>query len=130
MRLPSTERLSVLVVEDEPLIAMHLKLCVEAFGHKVCGVAATADDAIELGLTHRPDVMLTDLRLRGGTSGEHAARVLFETIGLRAIFVSGNLDPDMRAQLSDLSPIAMIMKPFGIQEIERALSLVRPPPQS
>src|SRR4051812_31780319 len=64
---------TVLIVEDDPLIALSLQMVLEDEGYEVCGVAATERQAISLGLTHRPDVAVVDVRLAEG-SGIEAGR--------------------------------------------------------
>lgn len=101
----------VLIVEDEALIAMELTFSIEELGHEVIGHAIDETSAIRLARELAPDTVLMDLRLARGTSGIEAARVLFEDLDLRCIFISGNLDPATRQSLESLEPIAMLSKP-------------------
>ncbi len=64
-----------LVVDDEALIADALVMMLEDLELEVCGVAATADDAIGLALTHLPDVVLMDVRLKGDKDGITTTRL-------------------------------------------------------
>ena len=66
--------MNVLIVEDELLIAMDLEMAVIALGHRVCGIVASARDAIAQAGAHQPDVTLMDIRLSGDSSGVDAAR--------------------------------------------------------
>lgn len=113
--------LDVVIVEDEFLIAMDVEMRVEDAGHRVVGTASTADEAVATVERTRPDVVLMDLRLADGSFGGDAARTILKRYGIRSIFLSGNLDPDTRAKLADLEPIAMINKPFLSNELERAI---------
>jgi CheY-like chemotaxis protein len=104
--------LNVLIVEDEMLIAFDLELQVEACGHKVVGMAvdmATCQSAVAGGV---PDVALMDLRLKGGDRGEDVAQWLYDKMGVRCIFVSGNLNEGRRDRLRALNPFGFIGKPI------------------
>lgn len=52
--------MKVLIAEDEVLIAIYLEALVAGFGHQVCGVAASAREAIDNASAHAPDVALMD----------------------------------------------------------------------
>lgn len=113
--------LRVVIVEDNLLIAMDLQMQVEDAGHEVVGTAVAEDEAVRLVSAEAPDVVLMDLRLAGDTSGERAAERLYRQGGVRCVFVSGNLDPETRARLSSLDPVAMLSKPVQPQELLRTL---------
>ena len=115
--------LSVMVVEDELLIAMDLEMQVEAAGHRVVGTATEADEAVRKAEAARPDVVLMDLRLAGGSSGVEAARRMFEGWRIHCVFLSGNLDPATRAALVDLEPYAMLSKPVLGTQLTEALRM-------
>ena len=116
--------LRIVIVEDDALIAMDVESFVEDAGHVVVATATTASGAITAVDTHRPDVVLMDLRLADGSSGGDAAREILARFGIRSIFLSGNLDPDTRKALGDLEPIALISKPFRPKDLTAALMVV------
>ena len=111
----------VLIVEDEPIIAMHLALLVAELGHEVCATAASAARAIALAAAHDPDVVLMDIRLAHGSSGIDAARELHAQQALRCIFLSANLDERTRTALLPYEPIAFVGKPVLPVVLQRAL---------
>ena len=117
--------LSVMVVEDELLIAMDLEMQVEAAGHRVVATAVEADEAVRKAEAERPDVVLMDLRLANGSSGAEAARRMFEGSRIRCVFLSGNLDPAACAALIVLEPYAMLSKPILATQLIEALRGVR-----
>ena len=113
--------MKILIVEDEPLIAMHIELMVEDFGHRVCGIAASTQEAIALGTFERPDMAFMDVHLAGGNSGIDAARELFQRHGVRCIFLSANLDAHVREAVAPFRPIAFLSKPVLPVLLQRAL---------
>lgn len=116
--------MKVLIVEDEALIAMHLELLVESFGHRVCAIAASAAEAIAHAAAHCPDVALMDVRLAGGSSGVEAAREIHARHGLRCIFLSANLDPATRDAVRAYDPVDFVGKPILPSLLKRALEKV------
>jgi two-component system, response regulator PdtaR len=111
----------VLIVEDEPIIAMHLALLVAEMGHEVCATVVSAADAIERAVRLRPDVVLMDIRLAQGSSGIDAAHELHAQQALRCIFLSANLDEATRTALLPCEPIDFVGKPVLPVVLQRAL---------
>ena len=95
-------------------------MAVSALGHRVCGIVASARDAIARAGAHQPDVTLMDIRLSGDSSGVDAAREIYACHRLRCIFLSANLDGATRAALSAYVPIAFLGKPFLPIALQRA----------
>ena len=124
IRSPGDRALNVMIVEDEALIAMDLEMQVEEAGHEVVAMASSADEAIREGSRTRPEVVLMDLRLAGGSSGIDAAKLLYEEHAIRCVFLSGNLDPATRERLAEFAPFDMLSKPITPAQLRRALDAV------
>ena len=112
---------TVLIVEDQMLIAWHLSDLIEGAGHRVLAIARDPAEAMEAAAKQRPDFALMDIRLHGGTSGLEAARMLYECWGVRSIYLSANLDPTTRAEVEPLQPLGFVGKPFLPAEILEAV---------
>jgi two-component system, response regulator PdtaR len=112
----------VLIVEDDAIVAMHLAMLVTELSHVVCAVAASATAAVELAAALRPDVVLMDIRLAGGSSGIDAARELYTCQALRCIFLSANLDEATKTALQPCDPIDFVGKPVLPVRLQRALN--------
>ncbi|HUD50313.1 response regulator [Parvibaculum sp.] len=112
----------ILIVEDEVLIAMHLEMMLEDFGHQPCGIATDPQEALALAASEQPDLALMDVRLARGTSGIEAARLLHESIGLRCLFVSGNIDDQMKAAVRACNPLGFAGKPVLPETLRKALA--------
>lgn len=115
----------LLLVEDEPLIALDLEALVASFGHEIVGVADTLKSAVELAGAHRPDAALVDLNLRDGMTGKEVARALTGRLGIPIGYITGNAE-----QLTNdfAGGRAVVEKPFtdaGVQEMLRVLEAAR-----
>jgi two-component system, response regulator PdtaR len=102
---------SVLVVEDEPLIALGLTLTLEEMGLAVCGTAATAADAVALAQTHRPSLVIMDVRLEGSADGVDAAIEIRRTLDSPIIFVTASMERETVERIRQGHPAAILFKP-------------------
>jgi DNA-binding NarL/FixJ family response regulator len=113
---------TVLIVEDQTLIAWHLSDVIEGAGHRVLAIARDPAEAMKAAAKQRPDFALMDIRLHGGTSGLEAARMLYECWGVRSIFLSANLDAATRAQAERMHPLGFVGKPFLPAQVLEAVA--------
>ncbi|WP_439574041.1 response regulator [Phreatobacter sp.] len=101
-RLPS-----VLICEDDPLLAMELEAEITEAGAVCCGTAATFDEAVRLAGIVRPDIALVDLNLADGPTGASLADALHGQ-GARILVLSG--DREIHPQLGR-TPHVFLSKP-------------------
>jgi two-component system, response regulator PdtaR len=111
----------VLVVDDEFLIAEVFCMQVEDMGVAVCGTAATADEAVALAETHRPLVVLMDMRLRGDKDGLDAALVINRTVGSKIIFITGSREQATIERIQLAHPFAVLFKPVSDRQLRTAI---------
>jgi DNA-directed RNA polymerase specialized sigma24 family protein len=111
----------VMIIEDEALIALDLRTIVEDMGHEVAGVARTVDEAIALGRTANPDLILSDIQLADGSCGIDAVNVLLERLGIRpVIFITAF--PERLLTGEKPEPALLIAKPFRRAHVRSAIS--------
>jgi DNA-binding NarL/FixJ family response regulator len=113
--------IEALIVEDQVLIAIHLQDLVEEAGHQVGAIAHNAGDALAAAARRRPSFAIMDLRLANGESGVDVARELHELHGVRCLFVSANIDNEVRQRVAELEPLGFIGKPFLAAEVIAAV---------
>jgi len=111
---------TILIVEDDAIIAFDLAETVRNMGHKVCGTATTMEAALTTARSCTPTLALMDLRLAHGDSGITTAQALRERSDLPIIFVTAFGDELARQGLEHLGPV--IRKPFTREQIERAIT--------
>lgn len=112
---------SVLIVDDEFLIAQGLRLQVEDMGLEVCATAASADEAVQLSQLHRPAVVLMDMRLQGEKDGVDAAMAIHALVGSKMIFVTGSREPSTMARIQLDHPLAILFKPVSDRRLREAV---------
>jgi two-component system, response regulator PdtaR len=130
----ASARPRVLVAEDDYLVALELEAGLKDAGFEVVGIAASADDAVELGESTRPVLAIMDVRLAGGRDGVDAALELFRRSGIRSIFATAHLDARTRARAEAAAPLGWLPKPYALDAlvamIERVLLTMDAPPDS
>lgn len=116
----------ILIIEDEPLIAMELARIVRELGHRVCGTAARQADAVELAARTHPALILADIQLKGEGSGITAVQEILKDFEVPVIFVTGFPERLLTGEM--LEPAFVIPKPFSPEmlkaSIGQALSVV------
>ncbi|MGL4966415.1 MAG: response regulator [Inquilinus sp.] len=100
----------ILIVEDEPLIAMDIARIVEEMGHTVCGTAADHAEAVALAKRASPHIVLADIQLKGGDSGIEAVQDILTGISVPVVFVTGF--PERLLTGERLEPTFVVTKPF------------------
>lgn len=107
----------LLIVEDEPVIAFDLKLCVEQAGHTVVGVAESAAEALKMWKNHSPDLFLIDINIKGPEDGVGLARSISEQSTIPFIFITSYHDKSTLERVQGLHPAAYLLKPFREEEV-------------
>lgn len=90
MNLVGRRDIRVLVVEDQPILAMELELMLTDFGCDVVGLAMDRPGALMLAERHRPQLALVDVNLLDGLTGPHVALELVERHGVAVVFMTAN----------------------------------------
>ena len=111
----------VLIVEDEQLTAETMSFVVEDMDLAVCGIAATAEEAVTLAMVHRPRVVLMDAGLPGGEDGVDAAQAIHTAMDARIIFLTGSRDAATLRGIQLGKPFAVLAKPTSADHIGRAI---------
>jgi RNA polymerase sigma factor (sigma-70 family) len=101
---------TVLIMEDEPLIAMELCRIVQEMGLTVVGTASRQDDALEAVERDRPGLVLADIQLQDNGSGIVAAHGILQQLNVPIVFVTGY--PDRLLTGEGFEPAFIVTKPF------------------
>jgi DNA-directed RNA polymerase specialized sigma24 family protein len=110
----------VVIIEDEPLIALDLVQVVNDLGHRVVRVARTAEQAIEATRSLRPGLVLADIHLADGSSGLDAVNEILRTISLPVVFVTAF--PQRLLTGTRPEPTFLVTKPFQPQNVKAVIS--------
>ena len=109
-RLRVAAAADVLIIEDEPIIAMDIEELVLSCGHRVLGTAASEAEAVELAEKQRPGLILADINLGAGGDGTAAVSRILKQRYAPVIFVTAY--PERLLTGDALEPAFVITKPF------------------
>lgn len=110
----------VLIIEDEPIIAMDLENLLTELGHKVVATAATRDEAVAKARSERPGLVLADINLGEGGSGIDAVSEILESFDIPVIFVTAYPERLLTGERPE--PTYLIAKPFLPETIQATVS--------
>ena len=100
----------VLIIEDEPIIALDLENLVTELGHKVVAIAATRDEAVAKAHSERPGLVLADINLGEGGSGIDAVSEILASFDIPVIFITAYPEKLLTGERPE--PTYLIAKPF------------------
>jgi CheY-like chemotaxis protein len=101
---------NVMIIEDEAIIAMHIKAIVTEIGHSVVGIARTHSEAVAMAKATSPELVLADISLADGSSGIDAVKDILEDIDVPVIFVTAFPERLLTGERPE--PTYLITKPF------------------
>ena len=113
-------RAKVMIIEDEPMIALDIETLVEEIGHSVVGIAATRSEAVKLAEQTRPDIILSDIQLADGSSGIDAVNDILSMRDLPVIFITAYPERLLTGERAE--PAFLITKPFQPEMVKAVIS--------
>jgi DNA-binding NarL/FixJ family response regulator len=115
----------ILIVEDDFLIATQAEDTLIDAGFDLVGIAASAEEAIELAAAQRPALAIMDIRLAGARDGIDAALELFQRYQIRCIFATAYSGQESRSRAAPAAPLGWLPKPYTtvslVESVRKAL---------
>lgn len=115
------EDIKILVVEDETILALQLKMSLQKFGYGISGVEATANDAMRHVDVNLPDMVLLDIHLKGEKSGTDAGRYIWQNHRIPIIYLTSYCDNATLKMAMESEPYGYLSKPFRANELKATL---------
>ncbi len=106
---------NVMIIEDEAIIALHIRSIVEDLGHDIAGVARTRSEAIVLAASTQPELILADISLADGSSGIDAVKDILATMDVPVIFITAFPERLLTGERPE--PTYLITKPFSPETV-------------
>ncbi|MCP8937253.1 response regulator [Alsobacter sp. SYSU M60028] len=111
---------AVLIIEDEPIIAMDLEALVEGLGHRVIDIARTRSEAVDAVQRQQPGLVLADIQLADGSSGVDAVNDILGDFEVPVIFITAYPERFLTGQRPE--PAFLITKPFRTETVKAVIS--------
>jgi len=110
----------IMIIEDEPLIAIDIEQIVTDLGHRVTGIARTRDEAVELFERTKPNMVLADIQLADGSSGIDAVNDILDSGDIPVIFITAF--PERLLTGEKPEPAFVVTKPFSPTMVKALIS--------
>lgn len=111
----------VLIVEDDPLLALDLEHEVEQLGYRVIGMAQSADEAMIAYQEYRPDLVIMDINIVGSTDGIQTAHMMNAAFRVPVVFLTSSIDDTTMARAARESSYGYLVKPFKLPDLKAAM---------
>ncbi|MFJ3389918.1 MULTISPECIES: ANTAR domain-containing response regulator [Lysinibacillus] len=112
----------VMIVEDESLIAIDLKFMLEDNGYEVVAQANNGESAIELAFTHKPQLILMDIKMPK-LDGLKASKIIEQQLGIPVLFISAYSEKELLLYMKQDNILGYVMKPFSERNVLPSLEV-------
>lgn len=116
-------RYSVLIVEDERIVAKDLQQTLGGLGYDAFDIASSADEALSKASLRCPDVVLMDIRIAGALDGIDAAQVLRQRFGIPVVYLTAHADEATLERAKQTEPYGFLVKPLRVSELRSTLEI-------
>ncbi len=113
----------ILIVEDEPILALELKEDLQDLGFAVSDVVTDGDMVLRSFLRDRPDIVLMDIRLQGFRDGIESAAQIRGFFSTPIIYLSSLPEREVEHRLPRTAPYSYLQKPYELPRLKNALDL-------
>jgi PAS domain S-box-containing protein len=111
----------VLIVEDDPMLALDLRHEVEGLGFEVTGLAESADEALTASEENCPDLALMDIQIEGSMDGISTAQILRSNYQIPVIFLTSSSDQATISKAAQSLPYGYLVKPFKLNDLKASI---------
>lgn len=122
--LMEKEKVTILIVEDDMIIAANLSIHLTSLGYEVAGILPRGEEAILHVREHSPKLLLMDINLKGAISGIETAKAIQNFKDIPIIYLTANNDDATFEKAKETHPKAFITKPFNKLSLQRTIALV------
>jgi|GEM_PF-1994990 PAS domain S-box-containing protein len=116
-------QVNIVIVEDEPIVAMDIKRCLKQLGYQVAAVAANSEDAVQQIVDKRPDLVLMDIRLKGDIDGIETAWRIRQRFNVPIVYLTAHSDPETLERAKFTEPYGYILKPYEDRDLHTTIEM-------
>jgi PAS domain S-box-containing protein len=117
------EKIKILLTEDENILALNMKKLLDRLGYDVCGTAASGEQAVEMAKTHKPDLIMMDIHLRGKMDGIETAERIRSFLDVPIVYTTAYSDEETLQRAKKTEPSAFLLKPFQIKDLQVTIEM-------
>jgi DNA-binding NarL/FixJ family response regulator len=113
----------ILIADDEVIIATQIEECLTSNNYKVVGIATSGEEAVEMAMDLKPDLMLMDIVMPGRLDGISAASRINKALNIPVIFLTAYADEEMIERAKPIGPYAYVLKPLQERQLLAAIEI-------
>ncbi len=117
------ERTSILIVEDEFIVAENLRMKLKQQGYNVAGVVASGEEALRVFTGCYPQLILMDIQLQGSMDGIQTAEAIQSRYDVPIVYLTAHSDRATLARAKLSGPLGYILKPYDDRELVTQIEL-------
>ncbi len=112
---------TVLIVEDESMLAMKTEIDLIGMGHQVIGVVKDGREALNVAKTGRPDIILMDIVLHGDMNGIDVSKKICEIYDCKIIYMTAHADEKTIEVAKLTKHVGFLHKPFEPHQLKMGI---------
>lgn len=117
------QKIKILIVEDEPIVALDIKNTIIKLGHNVTDTVTNYDDTISSVKENEPDIIFMDIHLENSKNGIETAEEIKKFKNIPIVYLTAFSDDETMQKAIDTNPISYILKPFKRDELKSSIML-------
>lgn len=118
-----SERPKILIVEDESIVALHIRNSLQHLGYDIFAVVSSGEEALKITEHAKPDLTLMDIQLNGSLDGVETAEILFKKHQIPVIYLTAFADGPTIDRAKTSEPFGYLVKPFEEKDLRGALEM-------
>lgn len=117
------QKIKILIIEDEHMLAMKMRNSLEFAGYEVAGIAASAESALQLTQSGNVDVIIADINIKGELNGIETVELIQKSYNIPVIFLTAFHDDNTLKAASKVNFTGYIVKPYLEEQLLREVKL-------
>ncbi len=117
------DKIDILIVEDEAIVALEIKRTILKMGFSVSGMVINFDDAIKSVKEKLPSIVLLDIHLKNSKDGIETAKAIKQVTDIPIIYLTAFCDDQTIERAVETNPIGYLVKPFKREDLKSTLQL-------
>lgn len=118
-----SQKIKIMVVEDERIVAQDIQSSLESLGYDVPAVVSSGEEAIEKAGELEPDLILMDIVLRGKLNGIETTKQIHTNYDIPVIYLTAYADTSTLDKAKKTEPFGYILKPFEDRELQSTIEM-------
>lgn len=117
------QKINILIVEDELLIAKNLSHKLQKLGYEIVGIVCSGADAIQRANEMKPDLILMDIVIKGDIDGIETAALINQELDIPIVYTTAYADDETLQRAENTGSYGYLLKPFKERELHATIKI-------